>query len=616
MNLAVLRALTVVLPLIFLITVDFLRHTLLSGILHNPIGFLGTYGLTVAGVAVFSWWVFGRIGRLERQLVEQNTMLATLNQVAAASGEYTALQQLLENALDNVLRTMNIECGVICILDADNEELTSACYRGFSPALAQRIKRAKLADDPVGAKVVRTGKPVVMERLFDDPRVSEQAKKEGIQSALSVPLRAQGEVTGVLAIATSQLRTFSASEIQILTNLGSQLGMALRNSALFERAQRTNRELATLLSVTEAASASLELDELLTRVVDTVLKLTGVDATEVWLVDGQDVVLKVHRGDPDEAFLGITRFPMGVGIPGIVAQTGNPFATHNLTEDPLFLRQEVKDAGFQTFCAWPLAHQGRVLGVLAVAAHSPDAFSRSTEVSVLEGVSEQLAVAIVNAQLYRQVQDVAVVEERERIARELHDGLAQILGYINTQVLTLRKLLHDSSSEKAMAQLADMQTAVQQLYADVREGILGLRSSPGTAEGLTHALEDYVVRLESMADFRVSLEIAPDLASLKLAHAQEIQLMRVIQEALSNTRKHAKASHVSISIDRAKDALLIVIRDDGIGFDTTRRPTSGWPRFGLQTMHERTEAIGGELAIESAPGRGTTVAVKLPLRRE
>ena len=184
MNLAVLRALTVVLPLAFLITVDFLRHTFLIEVLHNPIGFLGIYGLTAASVAVFSWWVFGRIGKLESQLVDQNSMLATLNQVAAASAEYTVLQQLLDNALDNVLHTMNIECGVICILDADNEELASACYRGFSPALAQRIKRAKLADDPVGAKVVRTGKPVIMERLFDDPRVSEQALEGHVESAV------------------------------------------------------------------------------------------------------------------------------------------------------------------------------------------------------------------------------------------------------------------------------------------------------------------------------------------------------------------------------------------------------------------------------------------------
>ncbi|MBI2887646.1 MAG: GAF domain-containing protein [Chloroflexi bacterium] len=616
MNLALLRVFAVVVPLLFLLTVDFLRHTVLIATLHTPFGFIGTYGLTAAGVAAFSWWVFGRIEQLERQLVDQNTMLHTLNQVSAATAEYTVLQQLMEGALDNVLRTMQVECGVICVLDAENEELASACHRGFSDALAQRLKRAKLADDPVGATVVRTGKPVVMERLFEDPRVSEQAKKEGIQSALSVPLRAQGEVTGVLAIATSKQRSFPSADVEILTNLGSQLGMALRNSALYERAQRSNQELATLLAVGEASTASLELDALLTHALDTVLKLTGVEAAEVWLIAGPEVVMQLHRGADFKAFAERTRFRLGEGFPGAVAQTGQPLSTHRLSEETLFLRQEVKQAGFQTFCAWPLVRQGKVLGVLAVAARAAEALSRPSEQRVLADVAKQLAMAIENAQLYRQVQDAAVVEERERIAREMHDGLAQVLGYMNTQVLTLKKLLTDDSNGRVLEQLTQMQQVVQQLYADVREGILGLRSSPRDTKGLSSAVAEYIARFESMAGFRITLEYPPELEPLQLKHAHEIQLMRVVQEALSNTRKHANARRAAIKIDKAGRDLLVTIADDGVGFDPSQVPARGWPRFGLQTMRERVEAIGGKLAISSAPGQGTRVEVKLPLYQE
>ena len=612
-NLLPLRAATVLLPLLFLITVDFLRHTVLINTLHNPLGFLATYGLVAMGVIAFSWWVFGLIERLQSQLVAHNTRLDVLNRVAAASAQHLELQGLLEAALDNVLATMGMECGAICILNREQEELAAACYRGLSDALAERVKRAKLADDPVGRQVVTTGKAVVMEHIFENPNVSELAKKEGIQAVLSVPLRAHGDVTGVLAIATKMPRVFLPSEVEMLTNLGNQLGMAIHNSVLYEAAQQTNRELATLLAVSEAATANLDLDGLLSRSMDTLLHMTGVEAAETWLVEGTEVKLQVHRGAFAGNFLEKTRLRIGEGFPGIAAQTMAPVISHQVTEEPGFLRQEVKDAGFHTYCAWPLMHQGKVLGAFAVAARSPDALKRSSELRLLEGISVQLAVAIENAQLYRQVQDAAIVEERERIAREMHDGLAQVLGYMNTQVLALRRLLQSDATEKAMLLLTEMQEAVQQVYADVREGILGLRSSPGNSAGLPMALEEYLERYRSMAGFEVRLEVSEAARNLSLPHACQVQLIRVIQEALSNTRKHAQASSATVSLSRSDGRLCLVVSDDGIGFDPSMRPNTGWPRFGLQTMRERVEAIGGTFEMKSAPGEGTTVIASYPV---
>ena len=346
---------------------------------------------------------------------------------------------------------------------------------------------------------------------------------------------------------------------------------------------------------------------------DTLLQMTGVEAAEMWLVEGTEVKLQVHRGAFQEAFVEHTRFRIGQGFPGIAVQTMAPVISHQLSEETSFLRQEVKDAGFHTFCAWPLVHQGKVLGALAVAARSPDALTRSSELRLLEAVSEQLAVAIENAKLYEQVQDAAIVEERERIAREMHDGLAQVLGYINTQVLALRRLLQDNATDKAMQLLGEMQEAVQQVYADVREGILGLRSSPGNSMGLPVALEEYLERYRSMASFEVQLEVSAAARNVRLPHACEVQLIRVIQEALSNTRKHAQASRATVNLSRSDGQLRVEVSDNGIGFDPSMRPNTGWPRFGLQTMRERVEAIGGTFEMKSAPGQGTTVAASYPL---
>ena len=612
MSLTFLKLLTILLPIGFLVLVDVSRHGLFYDQLHTVPGFIATSLIFVAGVTMFSLTVFGIIERLRNQLLEQNKMLSTTNRIADATAQNLELPQLLETALDQVLATMAMPAGVICTFDQENEELSAACHRGLSEALIQRVRRAKLSEDPIGAQVVRTGEPVVMERLFENPAVGELARREGIRSALSVPLRAQGEVTGVLAIVTPEERHFSPEEVELLTSLGSQLGMAIRNSILYEKAYRTNAELLTLLAVGNATTSSLLLSELLSRALDAVLEVTDVQSAEVWLVEGQEVVLSMHRGASFEAFLEKNRLRLGEGFPGMVVQSGSPLISHSLSEEPWFLREAVKKAGFQTFGAWPLARQGRVIGVLAVASTLPEALTKASERRLLDGIREQLAIAIENALLSRQMQDAATLEERERIAREMHDGLAQVLGYINTQILVVRKLVLDDSTKGAVEKLGEMQQSVQELYAEVREGILGLRSSRGERGGLVEGLEEYLDRYRSMAGFDVDLSVQAPADQLRLPSASETQLVRIIQEALSNIRKHANASKAVISINRTPDGLKVEVSDNGSGFDPGARSSTGWPRFGLQTMRERAEAVGGHLTIESAAGKGTKVVVKLP----
>ena len=606
-----LRVLTVILPLIFLIVADALRHTVLVEQLHTLTGFLATYSVTAAATAGFSWGVFRIITRLQRQLREQNNQLAALNRVAAALAGNMDLHQLLEVALDSVLATMRIEAGVICTLNWEKQELTAECHRGLSEALAQSVRRAKLADVPMGSQAVHTGRPVIMERIFEDSRVSEVAKQEGIRSALSVPLLIHGEVTGVLAVVSHHERRFQPGEVEILTNLGHQLGLAIRNATLYEEARRTAAELTTLLTIGKAATSSLDLPTILTRTMEGLLETIGVEAAEIWTTEGSEMVLRSHCGALANGLLDRTRFAVGEGLPGIPAATRKPLITHNLAEAPGSLRQEVVDAGFQTIGAWPLLHQDQLLGVLIVAARSPEILSRTREHRLLEGITEHLATAVENALLHQRVQDAAVLEERERLARELHDSLAQILGYVSTQILALRKLVGPDSAEGVLPQLADMQREVQELYAEVREGILGLRSGPGEV-GLVQALRDYIEKYESMAGFQILLDVAPDAADLRLPQASEIQLMRIIQESLSNVRKHASAGHASVRFAREADGLVVSVTDDGDGFDPGARPSTGWPRFGLQTMQERAQSIGGTFTLKSAPGRGTRVVVAIP----
>lgn len=385
-----------------------------------------------------------------------------------------------------------------------------------------------------------------------------------------------------------------------------------QNRALEQR----NRELEALLAVGRAASASLVLPEVLAKAVETILEVTSAEAAEVWLRDEEEedeLVLAFHGGAEPEAFAQRTRLRLGEGLPGLVAERGEPIAVHDLLGDERFVRPQVKTAGFHTYCALPLRHRGGTVGVLGVAAKDPAKLCAPEELRLLEGIAERLASAVENARLHRRVLDGAVLEERVRIARELHDGLAQVLGYINTQTLAVRRLVDSRRWEEAGRQLVAMESAARRVYTDVREAILGLRSATEGDGGLVPSLRRYLEDYSRMAGVQAELMVEGPVEEAQLPPSTEIQLARIVQEALSNVRKHARAERATVRLALRDDHLLVEVADDGRGFDPDASAPTGWPRFGLQTMRERASAVGGRFEIASAPGRGTTVSVEVPL---
>ena len=408
--------------------------------------------------------------------------------------------------------------------------------------------------------------------------------------------------------------THAAIAIAIIVFSHGVFGLIAR---LQRRVSEQNRELSALLTVGKAVASSLDLGDVLGKSLETIIEVTTAEAAEIWLAEGDDeLVMRAHRGVAPDALSERTRFKTGQGLPGIAASGHELIVVHDLPSDTGIIPQTVKQAGYHTFCALPMRYQGRLVGVLTVAALSKTSFADPWETRLLNGVGERVAVAIQNANLHQRVQDLAVLQERERIAREMHDGLGQVLGYINTQTLAVKKLISDSRLDDAREELTSMEDATRHLYADVREGILGLRMSPNSSGGLMQELGDYIERFGEMSGIDARLQVSPDAKGYVLTPSVEIQLTRVIQEALSNVRKHASAASVSVMFDQSNNDLEVVVVDDGHGFDPARTRSAGWPRFGLQTMRERAESVGGSFAVESSPGHGTRVVVRVPLHSE
>jgi Signal transduction histidine kinase, nitrate/nitrite-specific len=273
--------------------------------------------------------------------------------------------------------------------------------------------------------------------------------------------------------------------------------------------------------------------------------------------------------------------------------------------------------------AAPLQRGGSTIGSLAVGTRS----SRRHDVDDLETLSSlanQAAVAVENDRLQRELRTLAISAERERIAREMHDGLAQVLGYVNTKSQAVEQLLDSGRTAEATIQMAELAAAARSIYVDLREAILGLSTplgeGPGGSAGarageadLAIAVGAYLDRFGEAAKLAVSLEATDGAGGEDLSPEAVANLFRIVQEALTNVRKHAAARRVVVRIERAQGAIAVTVEDDGRGFDPAgREDPSDWPHFGRETIRQRAAAIGGKATWDSAPGRGTRVRVIVP----
>jgi PAS domain S-box-containing protein len=232
---------------------------------------------------------------------------------------------------------------------------------------------------------------------------------------------------------------------------------------------------------------------------------------------------------------------------------------------------------------------------------------------LLHDVTEQRRA---QARLLEQERVVATLQERERLAREIHDSVGQVLGYVSMQAQTIRTRLGGGDGLEADALLVRLADVAQRSHADIRESILALRSASSNDWAFLPALRRYMQDFEAEYGVRTELLVADGVTEEVFRPESGVQLLRVVQEALTNARKHAGASLVSIRMERTDERARVVVTDDGCGFEVDRARTDGERHFGLAFMRERMAQIDGSIAIDSTPGAGTSVLLEVPIHDE
>lgn len=381
-----------------------------------------------------------------------------------------------------------------------------------------------------------------------------------------------------------------------------------------ERLRRQNAELLALHGAALDVTADLSRDIVLKKVVEQARNLVGAKYGALSVVDHDNRILSfITAGITNEERENIGPPPVGHGLLGVVLREGQRLRLKDLTSHPHSHGFPAHHPPMHSLLAVPIPCKGPFLGNLYLTEKLDHQLFTLDDEETLTRFALQAALAIDNAYLHEQVGDLAVAQERLRIAHEMHDGLAQILGYVNTKVQAAEMYLKRDKTEEAGTQLRELASAARQAYSDVRESIIGLRTMPGPKRSLSDVLREFIERWEEMSGVSASFTLD---SRVQLTAAQELQLIRIVQESMTNIRKHAKATNARIEIRQEANKVVGTIVDNGIGFNAAARARGEFPQFGLSTMRERAESIKGALVIESAVGSGTTVTFEIPTNAE
>lgn len=376
------------------------------------------------------------------------------------------------------------------------------------------------------------------------------------------------------------------------------------------RLQRQNDELLALHSAGLDVAAELSLEVVLRKVVEQAKSLVGAQYGALSVVDNQGHILNfITSGITHAQREAIGPPPVGHGLLGVVLREGHTLRLPEIAAHPQSVGFPPNHPPMRSLLAVPVPCKGPFLGNLYLTEKLGDREFSIDDEETLSRFAVQAAIAIDNAHLHEQAAHLAVAQERLRISHEMHDGLAQVLGYVNTKVQAAEAYMKRGNEEEAGKQLRELATAARQAYGDVRESIVGLRTLPEAEKSMTDVLAEYVGRWQEMSGIPAVLTLGADV---RLRATAELQLVRIVQESLTNIRKHSKATKVRIDIWRRSGKVAGTVTDDGVGFDLENLPQGAFPQYGLATMRERAEGVGGRLEIESRPGGGTTVRFEFP----
>jgi signal transduction histidine kinase len=528
----------------------------------NRMVHLAFYGLAGPLVTFFTiQWIAEGVQAREQAEVELRGLYV---QLSASHERMGALQHLMRAVSE----------------PADLETLLDVAVQGIQAATGAVIVQARLRGELTGAELTG-GEPA-------GNTLSRQVGEQAGRYQVNVPL-GQGGVLGDLNLGFAEPPSSDTREL--IAAIGSELGSAIAST------QSRTRDLITLFEVDQSIRAERNMQRLLARVTGTIAGRVQATARAAFLTDQDGLLRLEYARDPGGEIRSGGLLPEFVRR---IAEGGQPGLASSEEAAEVF-------PGAASALGLPMRGEDGLVGVIVLGGHE-GAFGKE-RTPLLALLASQATLAVRNARAYLYSEELAIGEERNRIAREIHDGVAQSLAFCAIKLDVVARQI-SKSPEAAVQGVQEASTLLREQIREVRRSIFALRPIDLERYGLLETVKRYVADFGEQHSVKMGLEINGDI---HLAPGDEAVVFRILQESLNNVAKHARASSVTVTLTGGREVKLVV-EDDGQGFDPAQVSgrVSSAGGLGLSQMRERVESRGGAYRVDTTGGRGTRVEARLP----
>ncbi len=540
--------------------------------------------------------------KMEDTLRRQTAYLEGLYETSLLVLEQRDVSEKMQGLLERAARLVGAEYGFLDIVTPEGDAIEVWQGTGFyQPFVGRRM----LPGEGVGGFVWKTGEAI----FVPDYSVWEGRgrKYEAVTRAMiGTPLKSEGQVIGVIGVGTQNEQTsFTEENLDILKRFAALASIAYVNAQLLdaERDQRAYAE--ALRDSARILNSTLEFDQVLAHILDSVKRVVPHDTADVMLLENGEAKLVrasgyAELGLSNAEILGVT-FPISETYTYLyMIENDEPIVISDTSTEPRWV-----DRGHfwvRSYAGAPIRIEGKVIGFLTLGSVQPG-FFKPSHGERLSAFVNQAALAIQNARSYEQVQQMAILEERQRLARDLHDVVSQILFSAKILAEMLPKIW-ERNPDEGRARTEELHGLTRGALAEMRMLLIELR--PSALED--SRLEDLLLQLRESIAAHTHAEIVLTVPPISpLPPKVKETFYRVAQEALNNIKKHAQATRIEIAMDSEPGRARLTVRDDGRGFDRDRIPPG---HFGVGIMGERAEAVGASLDIRSEEGRGTEITLE------
>ena len=547
------------------------------------------------------------------QPTDQLDRLRVLVDAGIALSSELSLDALLQRIVETAAQLTGARYAALGVVDRSGQSLERFLTTGIDPETHAAIGELPRGRGLLGV-VIREAKPLRLHDITDDPQsVGFPRHHPPMHTFLGVPILTRGVVYGNLYLTEKKGGGDFTDEDEDLTQLlAAQAAVSIENARLYESSTRWLRQLESLHEIGNALATQLELEPMLAIVAARLRDLVDARIVLVALPETESALRVVATaGDGEQEHLGL-RLPLGGSKVGRVIERGRSERVDSVVDDPEVDQQAARQLGVTTALYVPLTVNGAAIGVIV--AHDKlggDQRFGDEDVRLGESLAARAAIAVDLSERVSRDSVRRVVEaqelERKRLARELHDETGQALTSI---LLGLKTVEQATASDEDRARVAALRELVVSTLQDVRRLAVELRPSALDDFGLAPALQRLAEthRTDESIQLDVEVQLGDDE---RLPTEVETTMYRIVQEALTNVARHASATRISILVARKNEKVVVVIEDDGAGFEPGNVRADA---LGLAGIRERVALHGGRLRIESAPGKGTTVAAEVPLR--